>query len=526
MVVELSDDVLTKIFGILDAKDVLSCSLVCRSWNRVTRANQIWAPLGDSYFSPTRLKHLQKCLEENASIIASNTCQEGVILGCNELAFLKTSLNKQVDYCSGYESSESSTDSGPYLVLCGTQACCCHARKELAKMIDQYLQVGECQLSKYALFKSLYEYFSYGAKYVGRLVKVLNTLEMTCRKNNLPAARTLMPGLDEHCINEMLGNVRLPPDVYCLYRLCGGQYISTIHSRFQGVLGGYLFYDVLVDWNFAQLNSFSISYWKNIPVLKVAKLILLVSLILRSSKIGLDLFWHNERGSRGLFIHLGTGEVIEFTQSHYIVAAKDTISYLEQYTRDFVQGYLMVDRDTRQILRFSLCPTYCGFSDRTTGNIRIQATCLFVPGVSRFGEEDEEDEFVFAYRIRISMLPSAPPNCIYRLEQRHWIVTDTSGHVENIRGPGVIGEYPIFQPGSVFDYASCAPLSGPFGKLRGSFTFRPLDMEAPSDRDPTFEAYVGEIHLNFFASYRFPMDVPDKYLRLQSQWYNEGRVSY
>jgi len=107
---------------------------------------------------------------------------------------------------------------------------------------------------------------------------------------------------------------------------------------------------------------------------------------------------------------------------------------------DLCSNHLMIDRNTKQILRFSLSATYSGHSDVVTGYIRIQATCLFVPGISRFSDNEEQDEFVFAYRIRISMLSSAPSHYIYRLEQRHWIVTDTDGHVENIRGPGVIGE--------------------------------------------------------------------------------------
>lgn len=139
-----------------------------------------------------------------------------------------------------------------------------------------------------------------------------------------------------------------------------------------------------------------------------------------------------------------TRHVIELTQSHYVIASKDILTYLEKYTEDFSKNNLMIDRNTKQILRFSLCATYSGHSDVVTGYIRIQATCLFVPGISRFSSNQEQDEFVFAYRIRISMLSSAPSHYMFRLEQRHWIITDTDGHVENIRGPGVIGEVSNF----------------------------------------------------------------------------------
>ncbi|GJD08849.1 Protein ApaG [Galdieria sulphuraria] len=318
---------------------------------------------------------------------------------------------------------------------------------------------------------------------------------------NLAAARTLLPGVDDNCIVEHVGN-ELPADLYCLYRLCSGQYIPSDYSQFQGILGGYLFYDVLVDCNLSSVCSMQVSELGNRRILK----------------IGQDMFWYNNRGSQGLFIDLETKHVIELTQNHYVIASNDIVTYLEKYVNDLSSNSLMVDRNTKQILRFCLCPTYSGYSDVVTGYIRIQATCLFVPGISKFSHFQEQDEFVFAYRIRISMLSSAPSHYMFRLEQRHWIVTDTDGHVENIRGPGVIGEHPIFHPGSVFDYASCAPLRGPVGKMKGSFTFRPLHHEPGSEIAAPFIAQVGELHLNIFERYRFPPDSPERYLQLQKRW--------
>ncbi|KAK4523131.1 hypothetical protein GAYE_SCF04G2473 [Galdieria yellowstonensis] len=502
MLVELSDDIIAKIFGFLEVNEVLQCSLVCKSWCRVARADQIWHTLCERYFSPNTLKSLITKLEENAISVSKSYCSESVSLGSEDLGFTLANRETQrgeVGDTSG--SSESSTASDSPTALCGTKACCCQARKALANLIEEYGNSKSSSCSKYLLFKAFFRHFSRGSYYVSRIAKLLDNLETFCRRANLPAARTLLPGVDGICIERQTGT-ELPGDIYCLYRLCSGQYIPSDYSQFQGILGGYLFYDVLVDWNLYSICSGTVTSLGDRRILK----------------IGQDLFWHNNRGSQGLFVDLETKHVIEKTQNHYVIASKDTVTYLEKYVNDLCSNHLMIDRNTKQILRFSLSATYSGHSDVVTGYIRIQATCLFVPGISRFSDNEEQDEFVFAYRIRISMLSSAPSHYIYRLEQRHWIVTDTDGHVENIRGPGVIGEHPMFRPGSVFDYASCAPLRGPVGKMKGSFTFRPLHYESDAQAAAPFSAQVGELQLNFFECYRFPPEAPERYLQLQERW--------
>ncbi|GJQ08646.1 hypothetical protein GpartN1_g437.t1 [Galdieria partita] len=501
MFVELSDDILAKIFGFLEASDVLRCSLVCKSWYRVAFGDQIWCNLCERYFLPNTLRSLVTKLEENAITVCKSCCSESASLGSLDFGFVESGRQTPEYDSTDSDRSDSSTATEPPTILCGTKLCCCQKRKRLAILIEEFLNDSHNSCSKYSLFKEFFHYFSRGSYYVSRLVKVLDTLETFCRRANLAAAYTLLPGVDESCIEEQLGN-ELPPDLYCLYRLCSGQYIPSDYSQFQGILGGYLFYDVLVDWNLAIVCRMHVSELESHRILK----------------IGQDMFWHNNRGSQGLFVDLDTKHVIELTQNHYVIASKDIVTYLEKYVKDLSSNSLMIDRNTKQILRFSLCATYSGYSDVVTGYIRIQATCLFVPGISKFCNSQEQDEFVFAYRIRISMLSSAPSHYMFRLEQRHWIVTDTDGHVENIRGPGVIGEHPVFYPGSVFDYASCAPLRGPVGKMRGSFTFRPLHHESGSEIATPFIAHVGELQLNFFERYSFPSDSPQKYLQLQEIW--------
>lgn len=56
-----------------------------------------------------------------------------------------------------------------------------------------------------------------------------------------------------------------------------------------------------------------------------------------------------------------------------------------------------------------------------------------------------------------------------RLISRHWTITDARNRVEEVRGPGVVGEQPTLQPGDAFQYTSACPLPTPSGAMRGSY---------------------------------------------------------
>ena len=56
-----------------------------------------------------------------------------------------------------------------------------------------------------------------------------------------------------------------------------------------------------------------------------------------------------------------------------------------------------------------------------------------------------------------------------QLLNRHWIITDGAGHIEEVQGRGVVGEQPVLEPGEAFTYTSGCPLRTPFGTMRGSY---------------------------------------------------------
>jgi ApaG protein len=56
-----------------------------------------------------------------------------------------------------------------------------------------------------------------------------------------------------------------------------------------------------------------------------------------------------------------------------------------------------------------------------------------------------------------------------QLRTRHWIITDATGHQENVRGEGVVGEQPVLAPGERFEYTSGVPLRTASGKMTGRY---------------------------------------------------------
>lgn len=73
--------------------------------------------------------------------------------------------------------------------------------------------------------------------------------------------------------------------------------------------------------------------------------------------------------------------------------------------------------------------------------------------------------YVFAYTITIENNGGTSA----QLLDRHWIITDANGQVQEVRGEGVVGEQPVIPPGRAFRYTSAAMIATPDGTMRGSY---------------------------------------------------------
>ena len=66
--------------------------------------------------------------------------------------------------------------------------------------------------------------------------------------------------------------------------------------------------------------------------------------------------------------------------------------------------------------------------------------------VTRYLPEQSQPElqrFAFAYTITVHNKGSIAA----KLLSRHWVITDGDGHVEEVRGAGVVGLQPLIEPG-------------------------------------------------------------------------------
>ena len=96
-----------------------------------------------------------------------------------------------------------------------------------------------------------------------------------------------------------------------------------------------------------------------------------------------------------------------------------------------------------------------------THGILVEVVSRYLPERSR----PHEHLWVFAYTIRITNQGDRRA----QLRSRHWIITDAHGRVEEVRGPGVVGEQPVLEPGASYTYTSGCPLPTPFGSMRGTY---------------------------------------------------------
>ncbi|PDT00892.1 Co2+/Mg2+ efflux protein ApaG [Rhizobium chutanense] len=79
--------------------------------------------------------------------------------------------------------------------------------------------------------------------------------------------------------------------------------------------------------------------------------------------------------------------------------------------------------------------------------------------------DPEDDRYVWGYRIVISNNSAIA----VRLVNRYWNITDQNGVVDEVTGPGVVGEQPRLSPGDTYEYSSGCPLDTPSGLMFGHY---------------------------------------------------------
>lgn len=113
-----------------------------------------------------------------------------------------------------------------------------------------------------------------------------------------------------------------------------------------------------------------------------------------------------------------------------------------------------------------------------TIKINVTASSTYLPEQSIA----ENNRFLWSYEI--TLLNESEQ--IVQLLNRYWRITDMSGHVEEVRGPGVVGLQPIVKPGKTFTYTSFCQLPTPQGTMEGYYEMQSLDDESFNIEIPKF----------------------------------------
>jgi ApaG protein len=76
-----------------------------------------------------------------------------------------------------------------------------------------------------------------------------------------------------------------------------------------------------------------------------------------------------------------------------------------------------------------------------------------------------QNHYFFYYTVRITNEGDET----VQLLSRHWVITEATGHTEEVKGAGVVGEQPVLAPGESFQYTSGCPLKTSTGVMRGTY---------------------------------------------------------
>lgn len=119
--------------------------------------------------------------------------------------------------------------------------------------------------------------------------------------------------------------------------------------------------------------------------------------------------------------------------------------------------------------------------DKAKHDIRVEAKTTYIDESSN----PDKDRYVFAYTITIRNEGSEAATLL----GRHWLITDSNGRIQEVRGEGVVGEQPYLKPGEEYEYTSGAMLDTPVGAMRGSY-------QMIDDQGERFEAPISSFTLS------------------------------
>ncbi|XP_021291057.1 F-box protein SKIP16 [Herrania umbratica] len=286
--------------------------------------------------------------------------------------------------------------------------------------------------------------------------------------NNFPEAEaTLRRGAFESDIQklETLLKVKLPLPTRLLYRFHDGQELTdeghstTWLGSSLGIIGGYSFYNHLVNVYMLPISQVIVETRKVIRHLGFSSRSKYI-VVAASSAYSEKLFFLNCMNGQ-LYVGTGglptNGEMIQCVPNALIRSVHDLqgdqqqdamLLWLEEHGRRLENGIIKV-REEGNVRSISLFPEVAPLcSTAVTNGVQVRASAVFVPELAN--PEDRAEKYLFAYSIRMSLLPEG---CIIdgmtfsscQLNWRHWIIQANEAIVSDVNGEAVIGQVMTYQ---------------------------------------------------------------------------------
>ena len=108
-------------------------------------------------------------------------------------------------------------------------------------------------------------------------------------------------------------------------------------------------------------------------------------------------------------------------------------------------------------------------------NIQVTVSTQYIEKESN----PEAGRFIFSYTMTITN----EGDIAAKLLSRHWIITDASNRIQEVKGKGVVGQQPLIKPGESYQYSSGTMLETPVGSMQGSY-------QMIADDDHHFDAII------------------------------------
>lgn len=112
--------------------------------------------------------------------------------------------------------------------------------------------------------------------------------------------------------------------------------------------------------------------------------------------------------------------------------------------------------------------------------IDVSVTSRYLPEQS----QAEHNRFAFAYTVTLHNRGQQAATLL----SRHWLITDGDGRVQEVRGPGVVGQQPRLEPGAQYTYSSGTLMTTRVGFMQGSYQMQ-------TDDGATFDAPIAPFRL-------------------------------